>query len=102
MSAGTLKKHGGENWHERARTVASERTAQAKQWCLVTGAARLVDVTEGAVRHAIARGDLAAYEAADGTRLVYVPDVLQRWPSAQSRCSAVDHDGGAGALAEAE
>lgn len=77
MAGKTLGKPGGENWQEqRAGIVASERAAQASQWALVTGAARLCDLTEGALRKAIARGDLAAYEAADGTRLVYVPDVL--------------------------
>jgi hypothetical protein len=78
MAEQTLEKHGGENWQEqRAGIVASERAAQARQWALVTGAARLCDLTEGALRKAIARGDLAAYDAADGTRLVYVPDVLE-------------------------
>jgi hypothetical protein len=68
---------GGDVAQQRAGIVRSERAAQARQWCLVTGAARLVDLTEGALRKAIQRGDLAVYEAADGTRLVYLPEVLE-------------------------
>lgn len=77
MAGETLGKHGRENWQEqRAGIVASERAAQASQWALVTGAARLAGVTEGAVRHAISRGALPVYQSADGTRLVFVQDVL--------------------------
>lgn len=66
------------DWQKQRRGIErSERAAQAGQWALVTGAARLVDLTEGALRKAIARGDLGVYEAADGTRLVYVPEVRE-------------------------
>lgn len=52
---------------------------QASQWATVSGAARLTSVVEGTIRHAITRGDLHAYSAGDGTRLVYLPDVYERW-----------------------
>ena len=57
-------------------TNAMGPVEMAAQFALRTGAGRLVGLTEGAIRAAIARGELATYEAADGTRLVYVPELL--------------------------
>ena len=54
----------------------TDLAAQAKLWCTRTGAARLVNLSEGAIRKAVARGDLATYPAADGTQLIHVPDLL--------------------------
>jgi excisionase family DNA binding protein len=69
---------GGENGAKTA-----DRRAQAALWCTRTGAARLAGCTEGAIRHAVRRGDLPAYEAADGTILIHRQD-LDAW-SAQRR-----------------
>ena len=46
----------------------------------ITGAARLVGVTEGAIRAAIKRGDLKAYELADGRGVVDVRKVRALYP----------------------
>ena len=43
----------------------------------IQGAAKEAGVTEGAIRAAIARGELAVYETADGARLLRLADIAK-------------------------
>lgn len=66
---------GGEDSGETA-----DRSQAAGLWATRTGAARLVGLSEGAVRKAVERGQLPTYRAADGTLLIHLADLAAYRP----------------------